>query len=395
MRRRTATARITPRQCLPGTHVLPEGTALRRRVSGNPTSGQGVPLGVRLLQGATGGLVLVYLASTILRAHGTSIPFFDVGVNNLGYLGCAVLCAWRAIARRPGRWGWASLATGLLCFTTGSVLWTTLVQHFNPVPYPSISDFAFLADYPLAFLGIALLARETMPNVSKILWVDSLIAALGVAALEATLVVGPIIGTDTGNLATVVTNTAYPIGDLILFSMVAGVFAVHGWRPGRLWWILGAGLLLFATGDSIYLLRVVSGTFVPGTPLDTLWAVAALVMAAGAWQGMAGHSRKTAMTHAPNFVPVVFLLSSLGIVVYATTTTVSPALRLGVILATATLLVAIARSAYAFRQLRALADSKREARTDELTGLPNRRLFFERLSACFSHVPHRPRSLCS
>jgi len=48
-----------------------------------------------------------------------------------------------------------------------------------------------------------------------------------------------------------------------------------------------------------------------------------------------------------------------------------------------TLLLAIGRSAYAFRQLRALAESKREARTDELTGLPNRRLFFERLAACF------------
>ena len=63
----------------------------------------------------------------------------------------------------------------------------------------------------------------------------------------------------------------------------------------------------------------------------------------------------------------------------------------GVVLATATLVIAIARSAYAFRQLRALADSKREARTDELTGLPNRRLFFERLAACFepSPTPHR------
>ncbi len=183
-----------------------------------------------------------------------------------------------------------------------------------------------------------------------------------------------------GNPATVATNIAYPIGDVILVSMVVGVFAVRGWRPGRLWWTLGAGLLLFAAADSIYLLRVTSGTYVVGTPLDSLWAVAAFVMAIGAWQGMRARSHQAPTIQAPNFIPVLFLLSSLCIVVYAA---IHHILLAGVILAAATLVIAIARSAYAFRQLRALADSNREARTDDLTGLPNRRLFFERLATCF------------
>jgi hypothetical protein len=254
------------------------------------------------------------------------------------------------------------------------------VQYFVPIPSPSIADFAFLADYPLAFLGISLLVRETVPNISKTIWVDALIAALGVAALEATLVIGPISEGIHGNFATVATNIAYPIGDVVLVSMVVGVFAVRGWRPGRLWWTLGAGLLLFAGADSIYLLRVTSGTYVVGTPLDSLWAVAALVMAFSAWVGMKPRVRSARTIQAPNFVPVLFLLSSLGIVVYATTHQV---LRVGVILATTTLVIAIARSAYTFRELRALADVNREARTDDLTGLPNRRLFFERLTRCF------------
>jgi len=339
-----------------------------------------VPRSVRALQVLTGSLVLSFVASTILRAHGTSIPFFDVWVENIGYACCALLCASRAIARRPGRWGWAALAAGLVCFTTGSVLFTAVVQYFNPIPSPSIADFSFLADYPLAFLGISLLVRETVPNGSKTIWVDALIAALGVAALEVTLVIGPISQGIHGNFATVATNIAYPIGDVVLVSMVVGVFAIRGWRPGRLWWTLGAGLLLFAGADSIYLLRVTSGTYVTGTPLDSLWAVAAFLMGLSAWQGTGARVRSAPMIQAPNFVPVLFFLSSLGIVVYATT---HPVLRVGVILATATLVVAIVRSGYAFRQLRALADSNREARTDDLTGLPNRRLFFERLVACF------------
>lgn len=348
----------------------------------------GLPRGVRIVQVVTGALALVYLASTTLRSSGTSSTFFDVWVANLGYAGCTVLCAWRAIARRPGRWGWGALAGALLLFTAGSVLWTGWVQFFNPVPYPSIADFCFLAFFFIAFVGIGLLVRETIPKTSRTIWVDGLIAALGVAALEATLVIGPIAVLNKGDFGTVATNIAYPIGDLVLVTMVVAVFAVRGWRPGRLWWTLGAGLLIFAAADSVYVLRVTSGTYVTGTPLDSLWLIGAFLMAVAAWQGMRGELKNVQLIQAPNIVPALFLLSSLGIVVYATA---RPVLPLGVVLATATLVIAIARSAYAFRQLRALADSRREARTDELTGLPNRRLFFERLGVHFepSPTPHR------
>ena len=340
---------------------------------------------MRIAQLVTGAVVLLYLASTILRAPGTSSNFYDVWVANIGYGGCTVLCAWRAIARRRGRWGWGALASGLLLFTAGSVLWTTWVQYFNPVPYPSIADACFLAFFFMAFIGIGLLVRETLPRTSKTIWVDGLIAALGVAALESTLVIGTIAHANSGDFGTVATNIAYPIGDLVLVTMVVAVFAVRGWRPGRLWWTLGIGLVIFAGADSVYVLRVVSGTYVTGTPLDSMWLIGAFFMAFAAWQGMGPDIKHAAAVQPPNIVPALFLLSSLGIVVYATA---RPVLTLGVVLATVTLIIAIARSAYAFRQLRALADVTREARTDELTGLPNRRLFFEHLLACL--IPISP-----
>jgi diguanylate cyclase (GGDEF)-like protein len=333
----------------------------------------------------TGALTLLYLGSTILRKPGTSNFFFDVWVANLGYAGCAALCAWRAIARRRGRWGWGALAVALWLFTAGSVLWTTWVQYLQPPPYPSLSDACFLSFFVFAFPGIGLLVRETVPRTAKTIWIDGLIAALGVAALESTVVIGPIITANhVGGFGTVATNIAYPIGDMVLVTMVVAVFAVRGWHPGRLWWTLGAGLVLFAAADSVYVLRVTSGTYVTGTPLDSLWLIGALLMAFAAWQGMGvAAAKNTAIIQPTNAVAILFLLSSLGIVVYAAGRSIS----LGVVLATATLLIAIARAAYAFRQLRALADSRREARTDELTGLPNRRLFFESLAACLEPGP--------
>jgi diguanylate cyclase len=370
-------------------HALLEGSALRRLASRTRIEGTGVPRSVRVLQGATGAVVLVYLASTILRSPGTYSTFYDVWVANFGYAGCAALCVWRAIARPAGRRGWGMLAAGLVLFTVGSVLWTSWVQFFNPVPYPSISDACFLGFFVMAFPGIGLLVRETLPKASRTIWVDALIASFGVAALEATLVIGPIWLASKGNFGTVATNIAYPIGDLVLVTMIVAVFAVRGWRPGRPWWMLGFGLVVFAAADSVFVLRVTSGNYVTGTPLDSLWLIGAFMMVVAAWQGLGAQIKQRRMVQPPIFVPMLFVLTSLGIVVYATAR--PGLLPLGVGLATITLVIAIARSAYAFRQLRALADSKREARTDELTGLPNRRLFFERLLVCFepSPTPHR------
>jgi diguanylate cyclase (GGDEF)-like protein len=345
-----------------------------------------LPRGVRILQAVTAGFVLVYLASTLLRVREGPNSFYDVCVANLGYAGCSALCIWAALARRRFRWGWAAIGASLLLFTSGSILWTTLVQYFNPVPYPSIADACFLAFFFLAFLGIGLLVRESVPKTSKTIWLDGLMAALGVAAFEATLVIGPISTANKGDFGTVATNIAYPIGDLVLITMVVAVFAVRGWRPGRLWWMLGLGLVIFAAADSVYVLRVTSGTYVTGTPLDSLWLVGAFFIAFAAWQGTGVEPVAVRAAQPLIVVPLLFLLSSLGIVVYATT---RPVLPLGVFLATATLLIAFGRWVYAFRQLSMLAESKREARTDELTGLPNRRLFFERIGECFNsgHAP--------
>ncbi len=363
--------------------------ALRRLASRIRIEQTGVPRGVRSLQIVTGGLVLLYLASTVLRSPGSYSTFYDVWIANLGYAGCAALCVWRAIAKPEGRRGWGMLAAGLVLFTAGSVLWTSWVQFFNPVPYPSIADACFLVFFVLAFLGIGLLVRETLPRTSRTVWMDALIAAFGVAALESTLVIGRIWLASKGDFGVVATNIAYPIGDLVLVTMVVAVFAVRGWRPGRPWWMLGLGLVVFAAADSVYVLRVTSGTYVTGTPLDSMWLIGAFLMVVAAWQGLGAPLQQARIVQPPIFVPVLFLLTSLGIVVYATARPGS--LPLGVGLAAITLAIAIARSAYAFRQLRALAESRREARTDELTGLPNRRLFFERLLVCLEPrpTPHR------
>jgi diguanylate cyclase (GGDEF)-like protein len=234
--------------------------------------------------------------------------------------------------------------------------------------------------YPVAYLGVGLLVRDMLPpKGSRAIWLDGLIAALGVAALESVIVITPIAHGDVGQgWASVVTNFAYPIGDLVLVTMVVAVFAVQGWRMDRMWWMLGAGLVIFAVADSIYSVQSTAGTYETGYPLDAVWMFGTFLIATAAWQTPV-RRHDTTRTTQPVVIPGLFIVTSLSIVVYATWSDVLP---LAVILATCTLVAAIARTAHAYRQLRALAESRREARTDELTGLPNRRFFYETLRSC-------------
>ena len=325
----------------------------------------------------TGALVLLYLASTIFRHHPSTSTFFDGWIGNLAYLGCAALAGVRAVVVRDRRRAaWAAMTVALALFAAGNLAWTTWVQFMHPVPYPSAQDAFFLAFYPVAYVAIVLLARETLPDRgARAIWLDGLIAGLGVAALEAATVIAVIARHSTGDLGDVVTNFAYPIGDLVLFAMLVAVFSVQGWRPARVWWTLSAGLALFAAADSVYSVQTVNGTYVTGGVLDSLWLIGTFLMARAAWQTHAVR-RVTAAANQPVVVPAMFLVSSLAVVVYATFRQVLP---FAVVLATCTLLVAVARMGLAYRQLQTLAQTRREARTDELTGLPNRRLFYEAL----------------
>ncbi len=88
----------------------------------------------------------------------------------------------------------------------------------------------------------------------------------------------------------------------------------------------------------------------------------------------------------PGLFALLSLLSMLSML-YGTIRSVPPAAAL---LALAALLVAGARTGLTFREVRSLAESRHQARTDDLTGLANRRLFGEQLTAALTRAEPAP-----
>jgi two-component system cell cycle response regulator len=307
-----------------------------------------------------------------LRAalHG---PFFGKLAYWIVIVGASLLTLARAYTiRGRERLAWGLIGLGSLMWASGDVYWTLVLAKHDVIPVPSLSDAGYLAFYPLVFAGLCLLLSARIDGTPRNLWVDGLTAALAAGAMSAAIVLQAVLDAVGGNALGVATNLAYPIGDLILLAVVIASFALRGWRADRTWTLLGVGIVLFWIADSYYLVTVAKETYVYPSLFDGGWTLCLILLAAAAWQRPRravavedqGGLRFTAL-------PISFATLGLTILLVAALNTLN---AVAVLLAAASLLAVFARLIMTLRENAAmLVASRREALTDALTGLGNRR----------------------
>ena len=288
------------------------------------------------------------------------------------YVCAAAIVIFRAIRIPSGRAAWTLIAVGLTLYAAGNVVWVAWYDGLESPPIPSISDGLWLALYPASYLGLLLLARERGRTVPAGVWLDGIVAGLGLAAIGAAVVFGPVLDSATGSPIAVATNLAYPVADLLLASLVIGLLALRGWRPDRCWALLGAGFMLLCVADSIYLLQVAAGSAQTSLLPNIFYLSGVVLLALAAWQPQREASPAQIEGWSVLLVPAAFVIAAIGMPLYDHYASIS---ELAIVLATLTLLAAMVRTALTFRDVRALAQTRREATTDDLTSLPNRRLF--------------------
>jgi diguanylate cyclase len=292
-------------------------------------------------------------------------------------LGAAcVLVAARAARPGPERPAWIVLTVGVVAWSLGNLYWNLVLFSASDPPYPSPADAGWLLFYPLAYLCVGLQVRSVARHLPRSLWLDGIVGLLSVGAVGAALVVAPVLAHAQGSRAAVLTNAAYPMADLILFGLCVAGCALRGWRPGRAWAGLALGFALFAAGDSAYLMRLADGTYRPGTVLDSSWVVGLVVMSLAAWQSPWRPGAIELRGRAALILPFTCGVCALGVLFAGSVGHVPP---VAAALAAAAVLASMLRTALTFGEIGKLAEVRRLAATDALTGLPNRREFDSRL----------------
>jgi two-component system, cell cycle response regulator len=334
----------------------------------------------------------VLQVETGLAGEAVTGLFQDYVYNGLLLAG-AGFCLWRAAAFREERAAWLVMGAAIVAWTGADVLWTAVYSGDPSPPYPSVADALWLGYYPTASVTLLLLARSRVGKFQLNLVLDGLIAALITAALGCALLYGPVVRASAGELSPeVLTNLAYPVGDLLLLGLVVAILGLTGWRPGRGWILLGIGLALAAVADGVYLLQTVEGTYTEGTLLETLWPASALLVGLSAWQPAVRASAPAHQSLRMVLVPFASGLAGIGLLTYDHFDRLNKAT---LILGSAALLLVVVRTALLFSEnQRMISRIHKEARTDPLTGLRNRRSLMDDMAAELAlATPDEPRAI--
>src|SRR5262249_36475874 len=215
------------------------------------------------------------------------------------------------------RVAWIAMGAAVLAWGIGNTVWTFTVAGLADPPYPSAADVGFLAFYPPAYVAIVLLLRSRIVEMRSSLWLDGVISGLAVGAVGTAVVFPAILGAlDGASHAAVATNIAYPLLDLTLMGMVVWALGVTGWRPGRPWGLVAAGLLVFSVSDCLYLWETAVGTYTNGSPTDLGWLAGCVLLAWAAWQPRDAEQASVIDGWPLLFAPVAFGLLGLAVLLY-------------------------------------------------------------------------------
>ncbi len=333
------------------------------------------------------GLVAAFAATTAIIAFsavhtltgaggsGLDIPIRDWATAAV-YVLVALIVITRAIRVSESRAAWTVIAVGITLYGAGNLVWSFWLEHVANPPIPSICDALWLSLYPASYLGVAMLARRHWRGIPAGVWLDGIVAGLAIAAVGAALVFGPVLADAAGSPVAVATNLAYPIADLLLAALVVGVLSLRGWRLDRKWALLGGGFLVLTVADSIYLTQVVGGSAASSNVANLFYMAGVAMLALAAWQP----AERTELPHTDGLstllVPGAFALTAVGVLAYDHFKHLGD---LAFVLSLLTVLAALLRTALAFRDLRTFNETRRQSVTDDLTDMPNRRLFHRRL----------------
>ena len=265
-----------------------------------------------------------------------------------------------------------SFELALFFWFAGSVLSSLTAVYLFTGNFQLASEFLYLLFYPCIFIAIPRLLNS---NISSTFLenIDAAIVALGVSALASALLMKPVLPNFNGDQLETFFAIIFPVADIVLIALVISINPFHqiNWRS----FILSFGIFAFAAADFVNLWLSRNGNYSFGSWTDSLWLLALFIIVESLWHKR-DENKSSIQTH-PILIAVAVLFSAVLLSLLALKPGYLPGFIVGP--AIATLFLAFIRMVVALRQAQEIGTERTLARTDELTGLPNRRKFMAEL----------------
>ena len=311
----------------------------------------------------------------------------------IGYAGAAAIVF--GVRRLPllDRLPWWCFAAGIASNATGIAVGIYSEQVLGWADMPTPSDPFFLALYPACALGLALLIRRRDVRRNWTAMVDATTITTGLGLLAWVYVIHPAAQEADMSVLGRTVQVAYPVGDLLLLAMMTRLLRTGGSRGPAFWWITGS-LAAFLIGDTAWVVMGNLGEFGAHLEevlwfrrgLDEVFLIAYTLFGIAALHSGAREIGRAATPQPPRLsrVQLVVLTATsliapaiLATQLYRGRVTDGPAIVVG---CTSLFLLVVTRMAQLVRQVESQTRQVRElSRTDELTGLPNRRAWNDEL----------------
>jgi diguanylate cyclase (GGDEF)-like protein len=265
-----------------------------------------------------------------------------------------------------------SFELALFFWFTGSVISSLTAVYLFTGNFQLASEFLYLLFYPFIFIAIPRLLNSNISS-SFLENIDAAIVALGVSALASALLMKPVLPNFNGDQLETFFAIIFPVADIVLIALVISINPFHqiNWRS----FILTFGIFAFAAADFVNLWLSRNGVYSFGSWTDSLWLLALFIIVESLWHKR-DENKSSIQTH-PILIAVAVLFSAVLLSLLALKPGYLPGFIVGP--AITTLFLAFIRMVVALRQAQEIGTERTLARTDELTGLPNRRKFMAEL----------------
>lgn len=328
----------------------------------------------KLIRFAVTSLLVLHLLWRIAIPEETFIR--DVALYNLIWLMALTLIlfspldfdrvALASISVAVAFWGIGSLATSLTEFS---------VQVGSS---DFLSQISYALFYPLLLIALPRISSRS-GKLTSLELLDSAIFGLGFTSILSALLLSIIFPAETLFQSQDFFTIFYPVGDIALLLVSITQIIIRGLNRQK--FLLLLGIAVFAATDIYYLWLALHHRYSFASIADDGWLIALVFIAFAT--GVKTEQTGNVQPIHPALIAISIFTSPILLALSALKPNIFP-IYIVALLAT-NLFLAFIRMSTALRQARTLNDERTLARTDELTGLANRRRLLTEIDN-FSHI---------